>query len=46
MIEGVGLNPLRAGVLECLTEMGADIALVNEREEGDESVAGSAGRPR
>ncbi|MGA8760168.1 MAG: 3-phosphoshikimate 1-carboxyvinyltransferase [Stellaceae bacterium] len=38
-IEGVGLNPLRAGLLECLTEMGADIALVNEREEGGEPVA-------
>ncbi len=38
-IEGVGLNPLRAGLLECLNEMGADIALVNEREEGGEPVA-------
>ncbi len=38
-IEGVGVNPLRAGLLECLREMGADIALVNEREEGGEPVA-------
>ena len=38
-IEGVGLNPLRAGLLDCLREMGADIALVNEREEGGEPVA-------
>src|SRR5205814_8902591 len=34
-VEGVGINPLRAGLLECLNEMGADIALVNRREEGD-----------
>lgn len=38
-IEGVGLNPLRAGLLECLHEMGAEITLVNEREEGGEPVA-------
>lgn len=38
-IEGVGVNPLRAGLLECLREMGADIALMNEREEGGEPVA-------
>ena len=38
-IEGVGLNPLRAGLIECLHEMGADITLVNEREEGGEPVA-------
>ncbi len=38
-IEGVGVNPLRAGLLECLREMGADIALLNEREEGGEPVA-------
>jgi 3-phosphoshikimate 1-carboxyvinyltransferase len=38
-IEGVGLNPLRAGLLECLREMRADLALVNEREEGGEPVA-------
>ncbi len=38
-IEGVGLNPLRAGLLECLREMGADLTLVNERDEGGEPVA-------
>jgi 3-phosphoshikimate 1-carboxyvinyltransferase len=38
-ITGVGINPLRAGLLECLYEMGADIALLDEREEGGEPVA-------
>jgi 3-phosphoshikimate 1-carboxyvinyltransferase len=38
-IGGVGINPLRTGLLECLREMGADIALVNKREEGGEPVA-------
>jgi 3-phosphoshikimate 1-carboxyvinyltransferase len=38
-VEGVGINPLRAGLLECLREMGADITLVNQREEGGEPVA-------
>jgi 3-phosphoshikimate 1-carboxyvinyltransferase len=38
-IEGVGLNPLRAGLLDCLREMGADVAFLNEREEGGEPVA-------
>ena len=38
-IEGVGLNPLRGGLFECLREMGADIAFLNEREEGGEPVA-------
>ena len=38
-IAGVGLNPLRAGLIECLHEMGADIILVNQREEGGEPVA-------
>ncbi|MFL5269163.1 MAG: 3-phosphoshikimate 1-carboxyvinyltransferase [Stellaceae bacterium] len=39
MIEGVGVNPLRSGLFECLREMGADIALLNQREEGGEPVA-------
>jgi 3-phosphoshikimate 1-carboxyvinyltransferase len=39
MIEGVGLNPLRGGLFECLREMGADIAFLNERDEGGEPVA-------
>jgi 3-phosphoshikimate 1-carboxyvinyltransferase len=39
IIEGVGINPLRTGLLECLREMGADIALLHERDEGGEPVA-------
>jgi 3-phosphoshikimate 1-carboxyvinyltransferase len=39
MIEGVGVNPLRAGLLECLSEMGADISLIRQRVEGGEPVA-------
>ena len=39
IIEGVGVNPLRTGLFECLREMGADIALLNQREEGGEPVA-------
>ena len=39
MVEGVGVNPLRTGLLECLDEMGADVALLNRREEGGEPVA-------
>jgi 3-phosphoshikimate 1-carboxyvinyltransferase len=38
-IEGVGINPLRTGLFECLREMGADIALLNERDEGGEPIA-------
>jgi 3-phosphoshikimate 1-carboxyvinyltransferase len=38
-VEGVGVNPLRAGLLECLREMGAELALLNQREEGGEPVA-------
>ena len=38
-IEGVGINPLRTGLLECLREMGANITLLNERDEGGEPVA-------
>jgi 3-phosphoshikimate 1-carboxyvinyltransferase len=38
-IEGVGINPLRAGLFECLREMGADISLLHQREEGGEPVA-------
>lgn len=39
LIEGVGVNPTRTGVLEVLREMGADIAVLNRREEGGEPVA-------
>jgi 3-phosphoshikimate 1-carboxyvinyltransferase len=38
-VENVGLNPLRAGLYDCLREMGADIAFENEREVGGEPVA-------
>jgi 3-phosphoshikimate 1-carboxyvinyltransferase len=38
-VEGVGVNPLRSGLLECLREMRADIALLNARDEGGEPVA-------
>jgi 3-phosphoshikimate 1-carboxyvinyltransferase len=38
-IEGVGLNPSRAGLLLCLQEMGADISCENQRVEGGEPVA-------
>lgn len=38
-VEGVGLNPLRAGIIETLIEMGADITFTNRRTEGGEPVA-------
>ena len=37
-LTGVGLNPLRAGLLATLREMGADIAVRNPRTEGGEPV--------
>jgi 3-phosphoshikimate 1-carboxyvinyltransferase len=37
-IEGLGLNPLRTGLFECLREMGADLAVENARTEGGEPV--------
>jgi 3-phosphoshikimate 1-carboxyvinyltransferase len=37
-VEGVNLNPLRTGLYEILEEMGADIALSNERVEAGEVV--------
>ncbi len=36
--EGVLLNPLRAGLFETLREMGADLVIENEREEGGDRV--------
>lgn len=39
LIEGVGVNPTRAGVLNILRAMGADITLQNERQQGAEPVA-------
>jgi 3-phosphoshikimate 1-carboxyvinyltransferase len=38
-VTGVGLNPLRAGIVETLIEMGADITFENRRTEGGEPVA-------
>ena len=37
-IEGVGLNPLRTGLFTTLREMGAKLAVKNERVEGGEPV--------
>jgi 3-phosphoshikimate 1-carboxyvinyltransferase len=37
-IPGVGLNPLRTGLLTCLEEMGAAIVIRNRRIEGGEPV--------
>jgi 3-phosphoshikimate 1-carboxyvinyltransferase len=39
VLEHVGINPTRIGVLNILRLMGADIALLNEREVGGEPVA-------
>ncbi|MEQ8205419.1 MAG: 3-phosphoshikimate 1-carboxyvinyltransferase, partial [Woeseia sp.] len=39
MLENVGVNPSRAGVITILRQMGADIRLHNERRCGDEPVA-------
>lgn len=38
-ISGVGLNPLRAGLIETLAEMGARLDTVNHRTESGEPVA-------
>ncbi|HEY5299918.1 MAG TPA: 3-phosphoshikimate 1-carboxyvinyltransferase, partial [Acetobacteraceae bacterium] len=37
-LAGVGLNPLRTGLLATLAEMGADITVANRREAGGEAV--------
>jgi 3-phosphoshikimate 1-carboxyvinyltransferase len=39
IIQGVGVNPTRAGILEVLKIMGANIKLENQRNEGGEPVA-------
>lgn len=39
VLEAVGLNPLRAGLVDTLIEMGADIVAENPRTEGGEPVA-------
>ena len=38
-LPGVGVNPTRTGIIDALIEMGADIALDNERVSGGEPVA-------
>jgi 3-phosphoshikimate 1-carboxyvinyltransferase len=38
-LAGVGLNPLRSGLIDTLTEMGATIRLENARDEAGEPVA-------
>lgn len=38
-ITGVGINPLRSGLLETLIDMGAKIEIKNERDQGGEPVA-------
>ncbi|HUJ98888.1 MAG TPA: 3-phosphoshikimate 1-carboxyvinyltransferase [Stellaceae bacterium] len=39
VIEGVGVNPLRTGLFDTLTEMGAELSLLQERIEAGEPVA-------
>lgn len=39
LLEHVGINPTRTGVINILRQMGADITLSNEREVGGEPVA-------
>ena len=39
LIENVGVNPTRTGVIDILLGMGADIQLENPRQHGDEPVA-------
>ena len=39
LIENVGVNPTRTGVIDILLAMGADIRLENPRRHGDEPVA-------
>ncbi len=39
ILDGVMINPLRAGLLTTLREMGADIELLESRNEGGEDVA-------
>ena len=39
IIPGIGMNPLRTGLLDTLIEMGGSIERVNERTEGGELIA-------
>ncbi|GBD38414.1 3-phosphoshikimate 1-carboxyvinyltransferase 1 [bacterium HR37] len=38
LIKGVGINPLRTGIIEILRDMGGKIEILNEREESGEPV--------
>ncbi len=38
-VQGMLLNPLRIGLLDTLGEMGADLSVINVRDEGGETVA-------
>ncbi|CZI01727.1 TPA: 3-phosphoshikimate 1-carboxyvinyltransferase [Legionella pneumophila] len=39
LIRNVGINPTRTGIIHVLTEMGADIRVLNQRAYGEEPVA-------
>ncbi len=39
LLTGIGVNPERTGILDVLTSMGADISIVNSREESGEPVS-------
>ena len=39
LVENVGINPTRAGILRVCEDMGGDITLLNERTEGGERIA-------
>ena len=39
VLQNVGINPTRTGILDVLQQMGADITLINERWSGGEPVA-------
>lgn len=39
LIRNVGINPTRTGIIHILLEMGADITLLNPRQQGEEQVA-------
>ena len=45
VLEGVGVNPTRTGILTILARMGAAIEVENEREEGGEPIADLRVRP-
>jgi 3-phosphoshikimate 1-carboxyvinyltransferase len=44
-VSGVGINPTRTGLLDVLGDMGADIDVRNESEQGGEPVADLSVRP-